>query len=77
MPEVDILYSVLQKRDIDAAGINRAMDVFQKNVGRLRERADVIEQESGAEGNKRRKTTNTAAELKEACDTTISQVQDR
>ncbi|CAL8370445.1 unnamed protein product [Boreogadus saida] len=53
------------------------MDVFQKNVGRLRERADVIAQESGAEGNKRRKTTNTAAVLKEACDTTISQVQDR
>ena len=77
MPEVDILYSVLQKRDIDAAGINRAMDVFQKNVGRLWERAEVIAQESGAEGNKRRKTTNTAAVLKEACDTTISQVQDR
>lgn len=72
MPEADILYSVLQKRNIDAAG-NRAKDVFQKN----RERADVIVQENGAEGNRRRKTTNTAAVMKEACDTALSQVKDR
>ncbi|XP_028327722.1 zinc finger MYM-type protein 1-like isoform X2 [Gouania willdenowi] len=76
MPEVDILYSVLQKPKIDVAGINQGMETFKKNLGRLREQADAIIQESEAEGNKRRKT-DTALVMKEACDTVLGQGEER
>lgn len=58
------------------AGINRVMDTFKMNVGHLRDRADVIVQESGAERNKRRKI-NMATVMKEASDTVLSQVEER
>ncbi|KAK9513377.1 hypothetical protein VZT92_026914 [Zoarces viviparus] len=64
MAEVDILYNLLQKQEIDEAGINQAMGTIKKNVGRLRERANVIVRESGAEGNKRK--INTYAIMKKA-----------
>ncbi|KAM3865648.1 thymocyte selection-associated high mobility group box protein TOX [Diretmus argenteus] len=79
MAEVDVLYSKLQKREIDASGVNRAVEIFKAKVKETRGRADVIANQTGEEGTvtaKRRKM-NTAAVMKEACDTMVVQVEDR
>lgn len=31
MPEVDVMYGVLQKREVDASGVNRAIEKFKTN----------------------------------------------
>ncbi|KAM3860937.1 scavenger receptor cysteine-rich domain-containing protein DMBT1-like [Diretmus argenteus] len=79
MAEVDVLYSKLQKREIHASGVNRAVEIFKAKVKETRGRADVIANQTGEEGTvtaKRRKM-NTAAVMKEACDTMVVQVKDR
>uniref|UniRef100_A0AAV2MIC4 Heparan sulfate glucosamine 3-O-sulfotransferase 1 n=1 Tax=Knipowitschia caucasica TaxID=637954 RepID=A0AAV2MIC4_KNICA len=75
MPEVDILYNTLQKRSVDATTVNRAMDSFKDAVSRLRDNVDDIAQEREAAPKKRRKT-NTAAVMREACDTVVAQVEE-
>ena len=78
MPEVDVLYSKLQKREIDASGVNRAVENFKENVKEIRARADEIgNQASKGPGTAKRRKTNTPAVMKEACDTMIAQVEDR
>ena len=78
MPEVDVLYSKLQKREIDASGVNRAVENFKENVKEIRARADEIGFEVKEEpGTEKRRKTDMPAVMKEACDTMIAQVEDR
>ena len=78
MPEVDVLYGTLQNREIDASGVNRAVENFKVHVKEIRERADEIgDQASEEPGTAKRRKTNTPAVMKEACDTMIAQVEDR
>ncbi|KAL7405711.1 hypothetical protein ABVT39_006150 [Epinephelus coioides] len=78
MPEVDILYNTLQKRSIDGPGINSALSHFKENVQKMREQTDELAAtvHNGADEPGRR-VTNTAPVMKEACDTGISQVEQR
>ena len=78
MPEVDVLYGILQKREIDASGVNRAVENFKVHVKEIREKADEIGNQASEEpGTSKRRKTNTPAVMKEACDTMIAQVEDR
>ncbi|KAM4557752.1 zinc finger MYM-type protein 1-like [Odontesthes bonariensis] len=78
MPEVDVLYSILQKREIDASGVNRAVENFKVNMRDIRASADEIGNQASEEpGTAKRRKTNLPAVMKEACDTMIAQVEDR
>ncbi|XP_071754178.2 zinc finger MYM-type protein 1-like [Centroberyx gerrardi] len=78
MPEVDVLYNTLQKRSIDAPGISSALTRFKENVQNMWQQTDELAATAhdGADEPGRR-VTNTAPVMKEACDTVISQVEQR
>ena len=78
MPEVDVLYNTLQKRSIDASGIGSALTRFKENVQDMRKQTDewAATVHDGTDDPGRR-VTNTAPVMKEACDTVISQVEQR
>ncbi|XP_053269531.1 zinc finger MYM-type protein 1 [Pleuronectes platessa] len=78
MPEVDDLYGILQLREVDRYGVNRAVENFKVHVKEIRARADEIGYEASEEpGTAKRKKTNTPAVTKEACEAMIVQVEDR
>ncbi|KAK0145279.1 Zinc finger MYM-type protein 1 [Merluccius polli] len=78
MPEVDVLYNTLQKRSIDAPCINSALAHFKENVQKMRQQADNLAATShDGTDEPGRRVANTAQVMKEACDTVISQVEQR
>uniref|UniRef100_A0A3Q2Z865 TTF-type domain-containing protein n=1 Tax=Hippocampus comes TaxID=109280 RepID=A0A3Q2Z865_HIPCM len=76
MPEVDVLQNILQNREIDGSVVRCAVENFIANVKEVRERAHVIADHAG-DGEPKRRKTNTAEVMKEACDNMIAQVEDR
>ncbi|KAF3837917.1 hypothetical protein F7725_009685 [Dissostichus mawsoni] len=75
MPEVDVLYNTLQKRSIDAPGINSALCRFKENVQKMRQQTDALAATThDGTDEPGRRVSSTAPVMKEACDTVISQV---
>lgn len=78
MPEVDVLYNTLQKRTIDAPGINSALCRFKENVQKMRQQTDALAATThDGTDEPGRRVSSTAPVMKEACDTVISQVEQR
>lgn len=81
MIQVDILYAYLQKRDTDAVGAKRKIELFEKKVNGIRN-AEVGEEEAEEEPQcKRKRVENEALSLrrqaKEVCDLIIMEVRQR
>ncbi|XP_077575184.1 uncharacterized protein LOC144198169 [Stigmatopora nigra] len=76
MPEVDVLQNILQNREIDCSVVRCAVENFIDNVKEVKERADTIADQAGEAKAKRRKS-NTAQVMQDACDNMIAQVKDR
>ncbi|XP_077461063.1 uncharacterized protein LOC144077306 [Stigmatopora argus] len=73
MPEVDVLQNILQNREIDCSVVRCAVENFIANVKEVKERADTIADQAGEAKAKRRKT-NTAEVMQDACDNMIAQL---
>lgn len=71
MPEVDVLYKILQKPTTDATGVSSVLIWVKANVENIRQQTERLADEPG------RRVTNTAPLMNEACNIIISQAQQR
>ena len=81
MPAVDILYSKLQKRDIDTVMVKSAVTSFKTTVSSIRDSVEDIRPQEDMAHTPAKRRKSTASELhrlmKEACDTIICHTEDR
>ncbi len=83
MPHVDILYGVIQKREISAADVASALHKFVEAIKQIRGEVDIIVPQAETDAGPSHKRTRSRsssidmrAACKEACDIIISQLTD-
>lgn len=83
MPFVEIVFSQLQRRDIDSGAAKRALTSFEVNVtqirGQIEEECSTVTSQPSSSYSKRRKSDHSEwkREAKEVCDVIISQAKQR
>ncbi|CAL8349958.1 unnamed protein product [Boreogadus saida] len=77
MPHVDMLYQKLQKKDIDAVFIKRALESFTSSVQTIRD-SDQLQEPSGTDRQRTALTEEAKQRLsEEVCDTILAQTKAR
>ncbi|XP_042240779.1 zinc finger MYM-type protein 1-like, partial [Homarus americanus] len=77
MPHVDIMFSQLQSRNIDAAKANASLKVFNSAVQKLRDECDAMVLLLPPEQKRRKFKTDKLAAAKEVCDVILLQCRER
>lgn len=80
MPQVDILFKILQKKNNNAISVKSALDVFQNFIAKIRNEVDIIASkfENTSPLNVRtNKKQNLSRVLKEACDVMSVHINER